>query len=103
MSLIVVAWVFFRISGAAFNPAVTLALWLVGNLTGVRALMITLAQLLGGIAAAGVAKGVTLSNFSVTNTTSKGLGNGQGLAIEMFTTAMLVFTVLMMAAEKHRG
>jgi len=65
--------------------------------------MITIAQLLGGITAAGVAKGVTLSNFSLTNSTVSGLGNGQGLAIEMFTTAMLVFTVLMMAAEKHRG
>ncbi|KAF8318669.1 aquaporin-like protein [Clavulina sp. PMI_390] len=103
MSLIVVAWVFFRISGAAFNPAVSLALWLVGSLTGTRAILITIAQLLGGIAAAAVTKGVTLSNFSVTNTTVGGLGNGQGLAIEMFTTAMLVFTVLMMAAEKHRG
>lgn len=82
---------------------VTLALWLVGNMTGVRAIMTTIAQLLGGIAAAGVAKGVTLSNFTVTNSTVKGLGNGQALAIEMFTTAMLVFTVLMMAAEKHRG
>lgn len=65
--------------------------------------MITFAQLIGGVAAAGVAKGVTLSNFSVTNTTVKGISDGQGLAIEMFTTAMLVFTVLMMAAEKHRA
>lgn len=65
--------------------------------------MITFAQFLGGIAAAGVSKGVTLSNFTLTNSTVGGLGNGQGLAIEMFTTAMLVFTVLMMAAEKHRG
>ncbi len=35
------------------------------------------------------------------------LGGGttivQGLFIEMFLTAMLVFTILMLAAEKHKG
>lgn len=65
--------------------------------------MITFAQFLGGIAAAGVSKGITLSHFSTINYTASGLGNGQGLAIEMFTTSLLVFTVLMMAAEKHRA
>jgi aquaporin rerated protein, other eukaryote len=81
---------------------VTLALWLVGGLTGFRAWLIFLAQLIGGIAAAGVAKGLTVSEFVLTNATVSGLTNGKALAIEMFTTSMLVFTVLMMAAEKHR-
>lgn len=49
MSLLVVAWSCFRITGSAFNPAVTCALWLVGSMPWRRALMVTAAQLIGGI------------------------------------------------------
>ncbi|KAI4119696.1 MAG: hypothetical protein LQ338_007244 [Usnochroma carphineum] len=59
-SLAVNAWVFFRISGGLFNPAVRTAL-----------------------------------NAGTTRT--------QGLFIEMFLTAELVFTIFMLAAEKHKG
>lgn len=102
MSLIVTAWAFFRITGSAFNPAVTLALWLVGNISARRAVGITIAQLVGGIAAAGTAKGLTLGTFGVVNTLSAGVSTGQGLGIELFTTALLVFTVQMTAIEKSR-
>ncbi|KAK4058689.1 Aquaporin-1 [Microbotryomycetes sp. JL221] len=103
MSLIVVAWAFFRITGAAFNPAVTFALWLIGNLSLRRAVGTAVAQLLGGIAAAAVTKGVTLGNFAVTNALTPGVSTGQGLGIELLTTAMLTFTVLMTAAEKSKA
>ncbi|SCZ90034.1 BZ3500_MvSof-1268-A1-R1_Chr9g10683 [Microbotryum saponariae] len=102
-SLVVVAWAFFRITGSAFNPAVTLALWLVGGLSSRRAVGVVIAQLLGGIAAAGLSKGVTLGTFSVQNSLVVGLSSGKGLVIEMLTTALLCFTVLMLAAEKSRS
>lgn len=65
--------------------------------------MITFAQLVGGIAASGVAKGVTLSSFAVGNEVVAGLSDGKALVIEMLTTAVLVFAVLMMAVEKHKA
>ncbi|SCV69973.1 BQ2448_1367 [Microbotryum intermedium] len=102
-SLVVVAWAFFRITGSAFNPAVTLSLWLVGGLSSRRAIGVVIAQLLGGIAAAGLSKGVTLGTFSVQNSLVTGLSSGKGLIIEMLTTALLCFTVLMLAAEKSRS
>ncbi|KDE06159.1 hypothetical protein MVLG_03574 [Microbotryum lychnidis-dioicae p1A1 Lamole] len=102
-SLVVVAWAFFRITGSAFNPAVTLSLWLVGGLSSRRAVGVVIAQLLGGIAAAGLSKGVTLGTFSVQNSLVVGLSSGKGLVIEMLTTALLCFTVLMLAAEKSRS
>lgn len=123
MSLLVVAWAFFRVCGSAFNPAVTMALYLVGNLSARRAAATAVAQLLGGIAAAGAAKGLTIGSFGVTNTLSAGVSvgriespsdfgrsftltflpqQGQGLGIEMFTTSLLVFSVLMLAAEKSK-
>ncbi|KAM0792508.1 hypothetical protein ACM66B_005178 [Microbotryomycetes sp. NB124-2] len=103
MSLIVVAWAFFRITGSAFNPAVTLALWFIGGLSARRAAGIAVAQFVGGIAAAAVVKGLTLGNFAVSNALTPGVSTGQGLGIELFTTAMLVFTVLMTAAEKSKA
>ena len=36
-------------------------------------------------------------------TLAEGTNLAQGLFIEMFLTALLVFTILMLAAEKHRA
>lgn len=48
-SLAVNAWIFFRVSGGLFNPAVSLAMALVGALTPKRAALLALSQVLGGI------------------------------------------------------
>ena len=57
-SLAVNAWVFFRISGGLFNPAVALGLMLIGCLTWLRAAVVIIAQILGAIAASAVVKGL---------------------------------------------
>lgn len=90
-------------AGAAFNPAVTMALWLVGGLTARRAIFVVCAQLLGGIAAAGAARGLTIGKFGLTNTLAPGVSTGQGLGIELATTAMLSFVVLMLTTEKSKS
>lgn len=96
MSLLVVAWAFFRVCGAAFNPAVTFSLWLVGNLTLRRAAATAAAQMLGGIAAAGAAKGLTIGVFSVTNTLSEGVSIGKpGPSPEAIPSALLAEACLM--------
>ena len=59
MSLLVTAWVFYRITGGLFNPAVTLSLYLIGGLTAVRAILLTAAQIAGGIAGAALVAGLT--------------------------------------------
>ena len=60
-------------------------------------------QLVGGIAAAGIVAAIFPGQISFAN----GLGNGtskwQGLVIEILLTAELVFTILMLAVEKHRA
>jgi aquaporin related protein len=58
---------------------------------------------LGAIAAAAVAKGITIGTFSTANSLTAEMNVGQGFAVELFTTAMLVFTVLMCAAEKSKA
>ncbi|KAM0713458.1 hypothetical protein Q7P37_010420 [Cladosporium fusiforme] len=84
-SLAVNAWVFFRISGGLFNPAVTLGMCLIGIYLG------ALVQCMfpGGL--------------NVQTSLGGGSTVVQGLFIEMFLTAQLVFTIFMLAAEKHKG
>ncbi|KAL8292714.1 hypothetical protein RQP46_001326 [Phenoliferia psychrophenolica] len=103
ISLLTTAWVFFRVSGAAFNPAVSFSLWLIGGLSGRRFFMVVPAQLVGAIAAAGLAKATSIGPLNVANGTADGVSDGQALSIELLTTMLLCFTVLMCAAEKSKS
>ena len=97
MSIAVNAWVFFRISGGLFNPAVTLAMFLIRATGLIRALLIVTGQILGSIAASAVIRSL------LPNGTAAGTSVTQGLFIEMFLTAQVVFAIFMLAAEKHRA
>lgn len=58
-SLAVNAWIFFRVSGGLFNPAVSLGMVLVGALTPVRGALLTFVQVLGGITGAAIIDAIT--------------------------------------------
>lgn len=100
-SLMITVWAHYRISGGLFNPAVTLALCLTGNMPWVRGLMLLPAQLVGGIVAAGLASCMLPGPIDFITTLSEGTSIAQGVFVEAFGTALLVFTILMLAAEKH--
>ncbi|EON68683.1 hypothetical protein W97_07941 [Coniosporium apollinis CBS 100218] len=102
-SLVANVWVFYRISGGLFNPAVTLGLYLVGALKPVRATLCFIAQILAGIAAAAVISGILPGPLNVTTTLNNGMSITRGVFLEMFLTAELVFTVFMLAVEKHKA
>ncbi|MEO7118963.1 MAG: aquaporin [Candidatus Limnocylindrales bacterium] len=82
------------VSGAHFNPAVTFAVWISGNLDGRRAIAYILAQCIGGIVA-----GVALASFYPIETglglpaLATGLDPGTGLFIEAILTAVLLVAV----------
>ncbi|KAF2128808.1 aquaporin [Dothidotthia symphoricarpi CBS 119687] len=103
LSLLVNAWAFYRISGGLFNPAVTLGLVLGGALPAIRGIILLPAQLLAAMCAAGLASVMFPGDIAFTNTTlSSGTGIAQGVFIEAFMTAELVFVVLMLAVEKSK-
>ena len=60
-------------------------------------------QLLGGMAAAGLVQCMFPGDLNVRTKLGGGTSIAQGLFIEMFLTAQLVFTIFMLAAEKHKG
>lgn len=103
LSLLVNAWAFYRISGGLFNPAVTLGLVLGGTLPPIRGLCLFPAQILAAMCAGGLVQAMFPGDIAATNTTlSPGTSIAQGVFIEMFMTAELVFVVLMLAAEKSK-
>ncbi|KAF2758688.1 aquaporin-like protein [Pseudovirgaria hyperparasitica] len=103
MSLAVNAWVFFRITGGLFNPAVTFGMMIIGAMEYAKGGMIIASQILGGIAASAVVSAMMPNVLAVKTELGGGTTVVQGLFIEMFLTAQLVFTIFMLATEKHAG
>ncbi|KXX80324.1 Aquaporin-2 [Madurella mycetomatis] len=103
LSLMANVWAFYRVTGGLFNPAVTLALYLVGGLPVIRSIVVVVAQIVGGIAAAGVVSALFPGPMGVETTLGGGANVAQGLFIEMFLTAQLVFVIIMVAVEKHKS
>jgi len=76
---------------------------LIGGVTWVRAGLAFIAQILGSICSAAVVSALFPGPMNVNTTLGGGSSTAQGLFIEMFCTAELVFTIFMLAAEKHKG
>ncbi|KAI9702660.1 MAG: hypothetical protein M1820_006166 [Bogoriella megaspora] len=102
-SLMVNVWIFFRISGGLFNPAVTLALLVTGTIGKIRAICLFLSQIVASIAASALNEGLFTTRLDVNTTLSDGVSLVKGVFIEAFLTAQLVFAILMLAKEKHRS
>jgi aquaporin related protein len=64
-SLLVSAWLFFRVTGGLFNPNVSLGLVLVGVIQPVRFVLYCIAQLIGAIVGAALVYGLTPGPLSV--------------------------------------
>ncbi|KAJ7470797.1 putative aquaporin 1 [Mycena latifolia] len=101
-SLVVCAWMFFRITGSLFNPCITVALMLLGILPPFRGVLYIIAQFLGSVLASALLLGLT-GGLSVNTFLQSGTTPAQGVFIEMFITCALVIAVLMLAAEKHQA
>ncbi|OLN92261.1 Aquaporin-1-like protein 1 [Colletotrichum chlorophyti] len=102
-SLMVNVWIFFRISGGLFNPAVTLGMLLVKAIPPIRALCLFVAQILGGMLASVIVRFLFPEKFNVRTSLGGGATVVQGVFIEAILTAELVFTIFMLAKEKHRA
>lgn len=102
-SLMVNVWVFFRISGGLFNPAVTFAMLLCRALSPIRAFLLVSAQIGGSIFSSFLVKVLFPTNFNVRTTLGEGTSLAQGTMIEAILTAELVFTIFMLAKEKHKA
>jgi aquaporin related protein len=119
-SMMVNAWIFFRISSGLFNPTISFGMMIEGSLGWKKGASIALAQFLGGLAAAGLVSGLfpghlraeTLlsGSTSIVRGFCKCCGGDKGdakfadsaIVIELLLTAAFVFSVFMLATEKHK-
>jgi len=65
LSLLVSAWLFYRVTGGLFNPNVSFALWIIGGINTVRFVLYVIAQFAGGIAGAALVLALTPGPFIV--------------------------------------
>lgn len=102
-SLLVNVWIFFRVSGGLFNPAVTLGMVMTKTINYVRGFLLFAAQITGAIFASFLVQVMFPTDFNVRTTLAEDTSLAQGVFIEMVLTAQLVFTVFMLAKEKHKA
>lgn len=76
---------------------------LIGAITWVRGILLFIVQIAAGICAAAIVKVLFPGTLAVSTVLSAGTTVAQGVIIEMLLTAQLVFTIFMLAAEKHQG
>ncbi len=113
---------FARVSGAHFNPAVTIGSWLSGRLPGFDVVPYILAQVVGGIVAAGIVRVGIGSLEAVDNESamslmgaisagyaehaplaSSGLTFGVGIAFAVEAIAAGVLTLVVLGAAAHKA
>jgi glycerol uptake facilitator-like aquaporin len=76
---------------------------LFGAMPWVRGISIEITQIVAGIAVAGLASALSPGPLNVKMRLGGGTSIARGLLIEMFLTALLVLTVLLLAAERHKS
>lgn len=113
LSLFINVWIFFRVSGGLFNPAVSLALALAQVINPLRAVLLSVSQILGGITAAALVQCLTPGPLNVSTRLGGGISIAQGesikttlivgLFLEMFVTAQLILMIFMLGVEKHKS
>jgi MIP family channel proteins len=95
-----------HISGAHFNPAVTIGVWIAGKIEALRAAWYVLAQLAGAVAGAGLLRWVLPeqvwrnASLGATSVTHRfGITNGKAILIEATLTFFLAITVFATAVD----
>ncbi|GAA6014668.1 hypothetical protein JCM10207_006896 [Rhodosporidiobolus poonsookiae] len=103
LSLAVSVWIFAPLSGGLLNPAVSLGLVVAGVMKPLRAVLLTVAQICGGMAASGLVYGLLPGGFDVRTTLSSETSIVRGLFIETLLTMLLMLTILWLAVEKNEA
>ena len=85
------------------STQVTVGMVLIGAISITRGILLFIIQIVAGIVAAYIVQALFQGQLAVSTTLGGGTTIAQGVIIEMILTAQLVFTIFMLAAEKHQG
>jgi aquaporin related protein len=107
LALMTNIFIWFRVCGAAFNPAVSLGLAVMGVITPGRAFVCIAAQVLAGIVAALVVDGLTIGPLLVANgltqTENSVTSATQGFFIEALGTCQLMLIICKNSCSIHQS
>lgn len=111
LTVLTIAYALGRISGAHLNPAVTLGLWAGGRVEAGTVLPYIIAQILGGIAGAGILYVIATGNGSdIGNFAANGYGEHSPGSYNMtaafvceFVMTMMFIIIIFGATEKDRA
>lgn len=78
-------------------------MWATGAVGATRAICLFLSQIVGSITASALVLAIFPTPLNVRTTLSDGTSLAQGVFIEALMTSELVFTILMLAIEKHKS
>lgn len=78
-------------------------MWLIGSITLARAALLFVTQIIGATVAAALTQTLFTGDLNVSTTLDPTTSLLRGTVIELILTAQLVFTIFMLAAEKHQG
>jgi aquaporin related protein len=76
---------------------------LVGGFSPLRGIIALIMELLGGILAAALVRGLFPGDLQVETVLRSDVSLVRGVFIELILTSELVFVILMLATEKHEG
>ena len=76
---------------------------LIGAISWARCGLLVVAQTIGAIIASYLVYGLFSKRLNVGTVLNDVVSSGQGLVIEMILTALVCFTIFMLAAEKHES
>ncbi|XP_012683422.2 aquaporin-1-like [Clupea harengus] len=92
-----------HVSGAHFNPAVTLGLLVSCQISVLRAVLYILAQMLGAVIASGIILGVRPESIKALGLNQlNGVSTAQGFGIEFLLTLQLVLCVIATTDKRRR-
>jgi aquaporin Z len=104
LALLAGLYAFGEVSGGHFNPAVSLAMFLLGRLPSTDLVRYWLAQFVGGILAAVALLIATSQNIVAATTTTPGItGSGTAFFIEVLFTAIFVAVILQASVSGQYG
>ena len=98
-ALMIMVYMGGHVSGAHYNPAVTLAVWMRGKLPGRDVVPYWIAQLIGALLAALTVRAVTGKTFAPAP--GPGVGTGSALLVEAVFTFALALVVLNAATARQ--
>ncbi|KAF2833438.1 aquaporin-like protein [Ophiobolus disseminans] len=102
VSLAINVAIFAEISGGKFNPAVTTALFITGQIHWHRMVQTIIAQLLAAMAASGFVSALLPGPLIIATKLDPSITVTRGLFLEAFVTSMLVLTILMLDGGPSR-